>query len=137
MEKNKAICLAVFCAYIFVVLYLTVFRFGIYYDERQLNLTLFVSLINTYRNAGIGEFIRLFFGNIGWFVPFGFLLPLLLKRKSFLFTIALGAGFSFFIETTQYIFYKGVAELDDLILNTLGAGIGYCLYRYLQHIRKQ
>lgn len=33
------------------------------------------------------------------------------------------------IETVQFVFYKGVAELDDLILNTLGAAVGYLLCR--------
>jgi glycopeptide antibiotics resistance protein len=90
---------------------------------------LFIDLINIYRNIGTGAFFRLFLGNIGWFIPFGFLLPMLLKRKSLFITMALGLTFSFFIEITQFTFYKGVAELDDLILNTLGTAIGYLLFK--------
>ena len=128
-KKQKAIFLTVFAIYILSLLYLTIFRFNFYYDERRLNLTLFIGLINVFRNAGIGEFLRQFLGNIGWFVPLGFFLPVLIKRKSLLITAAIGLAFSFFIEVTQFVFYKGVAELDDLILNTLGAVIGYLLYR--------
>ena len=129
MEKKKFACLAVFFLYMLALLYITVFRPGIYYSERQLNLALFTSLIDTYRNAALGDFLWLFLGNIGWFAPFGFLLPMLLKRKSLVVTTALGFALSFFIETVQFVFHKGVAELDDLILNTSGVVIGYLLYR--------
>jgi glycopeptide antibiotics resistance protein len=37
--------------------------------------------------------------------------------------------FSFTIEISQYVFRKGVTEVDDLILNTIGAIIGYLLYK--------
>ena len=131
-KKQKAICISVFSLYILIVLYLTIGRFNFYYKERQLNLRLFVDLIGVIQNTGIPEFLRLFLGNIGWFVPFGFLLPILQKRKRFLFCIAAGALFSFAIELMQFLFYKGVAEIDDLILNTLGTAIGYLFYRLLR-----
>ena len=133
-KKQKAVCLTVFALYILVVLYLTIFRFNFYYDERQLNLVPLADLIHLPHRVGTREFLRLFLGNIGWFVPFGFLWPMLLKKKSFLITLASGFLFSFFIETMQFVFYKGVAELDDLILNTLGTAIGYVLYRQLRKI---
>ncbi|MCL2519281.1 MAG: VanZ family protein [Oscillospiraceae bacterium] len=124
----------IFAIYILVVLKLTVFRAG--YVERQINLTLFIDLIETYKNAELWTFLRLFLGNIGWFVPFGFLLPVLLKKERFWKVAALGFMFSFVIETLQYIFRKGVAELDDLILNTLGVVVGYCLYKLFLKLNK-
>ncbi|MCL1896274.1 MAG: VanZ family protein [Clostridiales bacterium] len=133
--KEKAVCLAVFSIYMMALLYITVIRPGIYYSERQLNLALFTSLIDTYRNAALGDFLWLFLGNIGWFVPFGFLLPMLLKRKSLAVTAALGLAFSFFIETMQFVFHKGIAELDDLILNTSGVAIGYLLYWFCKSVK--
>jgi len=124
-----------FIIYILVVLKLTLFRTNFQYDEPQINLTLFVDLINTYKNAELWTFLRLFLGNIGWFVPFGFLLPVLLKKERFWKVAAFGFCFSFTIETLQYIFRKGVAELDDLILNTLGAVIGYFMYKLFLKLR--
>jgi glycopeptide antibiotics resistance protein len=56
---------------------------------------------------------------------------MLLKRHSFIKVILTGFMFSFIIETLQFVFYKGVAEIDDLILNSLGILIGYCLYKLL------
>jgi glycopeptide antibiotics resistance protein len=81
--------------------------------------------------------MRLFFGNIIWFIPLGVMLPIVMKRKKFFLTIAIGFLFSFTIETIQYLFYKGVAELDDLILNTLGVAIGYSIYQLKQHTRSR
>ncbi|MDR0469302.1 MAG: VanZ family protein [Peptococcaceae bacterium] len=129
MKTKKAVFFIVFTVYILVVLNITVVRLNFRYDERQLNLALFVDLINVYRTVGVGAFLRLFIGNIGWFVPFGFLLPILLKKESFLKIMVMGFAFSFMIEVLQYIFRKGVAELDDLILNVLGAAVGYFLYK--------
>ena len=132
MKKQRIICLIVFILYILIILYITILRFNFRYDERQLNLSLFTNLIRVFRKVGVGEFLRLFLGNIVWFVPFGFLLPILSKRKSLIFTTAIGLVFSFIIETIQFIFYKGVAELDDLILNVLGTAIGYALYKIVR-----
>ena len=138
LAKQKRICIIVFSIYILIVLKLTIFRFNFHYEERQLNLTLFTALINIYRCMGIGEFMLQFFGNIGWFIPLGFLWPIIVKRRSFLITTVIGCLFSLSIETIQYVSYKGVAELDDLILNTLGTAIGYYLFKILckrdQHI---
>ncbi|MCL2672309.1 MAG: VanZ family protein [Clostridiales bacterium] len=128
-SRFKKIALSVlFILYIGIVLRLTVFRFQTYYETRQLNLTLGVALITVYNDEGFWPFMRLFAGNIGWFVPFGFLLPLLWKRGKFWMIVLSGFLFSLAIETAQYIFRKGWAELDDLILNTLGVVVGYLFY---------
>lgn len=73
--------------------------------------------------------------NILFFVPFGFLYPwnssqslqLKDKRRGLVVTAA-GLILSFLIEITQYMFYLGLCELDDIICNGLGALIGYCIY---------
>ena len=129
LKMKKAILFIVFAVYILIVLKLTVFRSTVPYDESQINLTLFIELINVLQNEGTSRFLWLLLGNIGWFVPFGFLLPILLKQESFLKIVILGFLFSLIIESLQYVFRLGVAELDDLILNVLGAAIGYLLYK--------
>lgn len=78
-------------------------------------------------------FTYLFVGNLIWFAPAGILIRL---RKGKLWQ-ALLAGFllSLAVETAQYVLGSGVSELDDLILNTSGALLGYgvtCLYFSLQ-----
>lgn len=130
-SKKRIIRLILFSIYILIVLRLTIFRFNSILDERVLNLTLFVDLIHVYQNAGLRLFLWLFLGNIGWFVPFGFLLPMLLKKESFLKSVGIGFLFSLVIESLQFAFRLGVAELDDLILNTLGVVIGYLLFKHV------
>ncbi|MBU1089986.1 VanZ family protein [Patescibacteria group bacterium] len=67
-------------------------------------------------------------GNIFIFFPFGFLLPLMItKINSYMKIIVLSFGFSLLLESTQFMLKIGSFDIDDLILNTLGAVIGYVL----------
>ncbi|WP_249727583.1 VanZ family protein, partial [Bacillus paralicheniformis] len=69
-------------------------------------------------------------GNLLIFTPMGFLLPLLSKkfRKTWV-IICLGFFASLAVETIQFIFTVGSADIDDLILNTIGAWLGYIAYK--------
>ena len=69
--------------------------------------------------------------NIAFFYPFGFLLSCLdmefiNKRKWIIVVFAF--IISFCIESLQYIFLLGYAEVDDIIHNTLGAAIGVLMF---------
>ena len=66
--------------------------------------------------------------NIAAFVPFGIFLPLLYKRRSNIKNVSVvGFLFSLCIELVQ-MFGWGVTEIDDIIANTFGVCLGYCLY---------
>lgn len=66
--------------------------------------------------------------NIAMFLPLGLLLPLAAKPfRRWYRTLAAGAGVSLLIEAIQYILRRGQADVDDLLCNTLGAVLGYCL----------
>jgi len=68
-------------------------------------------------------FTYLFGGNLFWFAPAGALVRL---RGGRLWQAALaGFGLSLFVESAQFILGSGVSELDDLILNTQGALLGF------------
>ncbi|MDO4174567.1 MAG: VanZ family protein [Eubacteriales bacterium] len=60
-------------------------------------------------------------GNIVAFVPIGILVPLLRRDLSLGFTFLVGFALSAAIEVTQYITGLGSCDIDDLILNVLGA----------------
>ena len=66
-------------------------------------------------------------GNIGMFAPIGFGLGLLWREKRWYHALLLGGLFSFGIEFVQ-IFVGRVSDVDDIILNTAGALIGFILY---------
>lgn len=67
-------------------------------------------------------------GNIGVFIPFGVVLPILFPKLSnfFLFLIAFIIGI-FSIEVLQLFSKLGSFDVDDIILNTVGAVVGYML----------
>ncbi len=70
--------------------------------------------------------------NLMLFVPFGILIPLLWKvfRKAYRLA-GLACMASILIELTQLITHRGFFELDDILLNTLGALIGYAFFYFL------
>ena len=80
--------------------------------------------------AGFVPFVFLFVGNIVCFVPFGFGLPALTRlRRAVVPLCFLG---SLLIEVLQWTFGTGVSQIEDVLLNTLGAVIGYALFRVVQ-----
>lgn len=72
---------------------------------------------------------RTFFLNILMLIPLGFLVPFIWKnyRKCYK-TVLLGAGFSLLIEISQLITTRAT-DINDLIANTIGALIGYILWK--------
>ncbi|WP_336864792.1 VanZ family protein [Peribacillus frigoritolerans] len=68
-------------------------------------------------------------GNIILFMPLGFLLPFKYKRiNKYVKSALVGFIVSVFIELTQLLLPYRQTDIDDVILNTLGTGIGYGLY---------
>ncbi len=75
--------------------------------------------------------------NVILFLPFGYMVPqmfLLFRRKRIKWwhVLLLGTAFSLLIETCQTVLRFGVFDVDDLIKNTMGAVIGYCIWRLLK-----
>ena len=70
------------------------------------------------------------FGNILAFIPFGFLLPVSFQKlKHIGFILLHSFWFSLGIELFQLVSHFGEFDVDDLILNCLGAILGYLAYR--------
>ena len=67
-------------------------------------------------------------GNIILFIPIGFCLKAITgwKRR---YVIMAGLGISLLLELSQWFFFLGSTELDDVITNTIGVGIGAHLFR--------
>lgn len=135
---RRRIITVVFIVYLAVLFRITVFRSGFAFSNfltgGNVDFDLFGDLIKIAKND-IFTFIYLFVGNIIWFVPFGFILPLFGTKKKL--TLIFGALLSLVIELMQLLFDVGVTELDDLILNTLGCGVGILLFCLLSHFRER
>lgn len=77
-------------------------------------------------------------GNVLMFIPSGIILPILYKKlDGFGKTVAAGAGISLCIELLQLPFSVRSSDIDDLILNTLGAAIGYGLFAAAKALRRR
>ena len=70
-------------------------------------------------------------GNLLLYVPFGFLAPLLWRKVEGWRTLALGLGLSFCVEVVQ-LFIDRSLDTNDLILNTVGAAVGYGIFVLLR-----
>ncbi|UTR14955.1 VanZ family protein [Salipaludibacillus sp. LMS25] len=104
---------------------------------RNYNLEPFLSIyrISMHSDSWVDPF-RILVGNILLFVPFGYLFPFLVDsirriktNVSILLTVFLSMLLSIFIEVSQFLFTYRVANVDDVILNTLGGFIGVFVYK--------
>jgi glycopeptide antibiotics resistance protein len=75
-------------------------------------------------------FLGNFIGNILLFVPFAFILMLVFRITNIRTIVVLGFLSSVLIEIVQYITHLGVADVDDVMLNTAGTAIGAYLCRF-------
>ena len=117
-------------AYLAALLQITVIRGGV--DWAQVltathNAPRLLPLRTTLEElrAGAWPLIYHVVGNLVWFVPLG----ALLRKKNALAALLAGAGASICIELMQYLLMTGVTDVDDVLLNALGALLGWALAR--------
>ncbi|MPS72226.1 MAG: VanZ family protein [Chryseobacterium sp.] len=68
-------------------------------------------------------------GNIVLFIPYGFLGILYPKLNRFIWLFLTFFVVINIIEFSQYYFKRGFADVDDVILNTFGAVVGFFIYK--------
>lgn len=82
------------------------------------------------------SFIKNIFGNMILFLPMGYFLPCIFNKFSKVkIYIIINFLLSLFIEITQVIFMLGLFDVDDIILNILGAVIGFYLFDLIRKIK--
>ena len=123
----NALYRTLFAAYLFILLWLVLFKFSYDpvavirdYQTRSLNLIPFAL---THK----GEMIA----NIVAFIPFGVMLGVNFKRVAFRYKIAVIFAFSLAVEIIQFAAAIGVADITDIIMNTLGGFLGLAVYAAL------
>ena len=67
--------------------------------------------------------------NVAMFIPIGFLLTMLAYEGKFLTIFLWCSGISGSIEILQLLTKRGLFEFDDILHNTIGALIGYAIYK--------
>lgn len=83
--------------------------------------------------GGSDELLRNSLMNVVLFYPAGLLLGGMMPqkwsfRRGMLYTVLVFMLFSLSIELCQYFLQLGTAEIDDVLHNTLGAGLGYAAF---------
>ena len=78
--------------------------------------------------ATVAEVLKNVLGNFALYIPLGVLLPCLFPKLSVRKAVLAGFLTSLCCELIQYAAAVGTADIDDLMLNTLGALAGAALY---------
>lgn len=151
--KNRRKAGAIFFVYLLIVIKLIIFKYP-YEQLRSIaeswergvilnglhtaNFTLFKTIrmyidysymLNSFENL---------VGNVVVFIPFGFLLPYVLKRgRNFLVMLFNAFLFVLSIEVFQLFSAFGAFDVDDILLNCLGAVIGYVIFLLNDLIEKR
>lgn len=98
-----------------------------------------VRLIGVLHRNGVPEWFGYgeieFLANIAMFVPFGFLIAILLPQKLSGLTVLVGPAFSAFVENFQREFLsERVASVYDVVANSAGAILGLVLAAILRGV---
>ena len=143
MKKQKRLLYLLMLLYLAAVIYLLFCRHASSdvplgeYARYNTNFIPFLSFYVLYTTPYISyrvlvPFCVNLFGNLALFFPWGVLLPMLDKRlknaKSF---FLLTACVIIAVELLQLVFRVGTCDIEDFLLNMLGAAIGYIITRIL------
>lgn len=130
-QKNRSIrhflWVYVFLFYLSLVYKMT--QIATVWDIRRYETLIRASEINLipFASEGMTTYVL----NILLFMPLGFLLPTIWPQfRTIKKTVCTGFLFSLAIELGQLLNHR-ITDIDDLLMNTLGAILGYLLYRTL------
>ncbi len=123
----KSLSKALFASYLFILLWLVLFKFSFNLSllldahTRSINLIPF-AFVN-----GRGNLREILY-NCAAFIPLGLLLSVNFKRAAFWRKLAFVSVFSLTAEIAQYVLAIGATDITDLITNTIGGFLGLILY---------
>ena len=148
-EESRWLRLAgwiLFLLYLAILIYLLFFsetygRRGAADRAYRYNLQPFQEIrrfVRYWRQVGFSAALTNLGGNVLGFLPFGFFLPALMSRmRRLLPVLVLGFLVSLSVELIQLVTRVGIFDVDDLILNTLGALLGYLFFVVWQRMRRK
>lgn len=124
-----SVCLfGILCVYLSYLVSLTLSGRDAGSRTNRVNLEIF----GTWRPDG--SLSRHALENVMLFVPFGLIVPLTSRFfKRWWNLILIAFMLSLFIETVQLATARGYFEMDDIILNTFGAALGYIIFWFIHH----
>lgn len=146
-ERRTVILHAVMIVYLTVVISLTFFPLVYVNDgtrtmEKALQLKPFRTISNMWQYGSDKLKAEQLLGNVLLTLPWGFLLPQILKKTKHRVIPVLILAFTVSIEAMQLILggilgsYYRMCDIDDVILNFFGGMLGYCGFLLLRRIKK-
>ena len=122
-------------AYLAALTYLTFFsrrrRHSYGHEKNLIPFQVFRDFRHIHDTGAFNYFSNLF-GNIVLFVPLSFIFISIFRVYKLSAILISSLILSFVIESLQYIFEVGYADVDDIMLNVTGAAAGYYLYCFLE-----
>lgn len=135
------LCILVWVCYLSALVQITVIRdfttfFTIDMDAYSLVSIQPIPLKTTIEAATLGLYSLVYhtIGNMVWFLPFGFLAPIVYPKISMKKVVCFAGLMSIGIEILQFVCQSGISDIDDTILNVFGAMVGYLVYVTIGHV---
>lgn len=134
-EKTHYVIGYLFTSYLFIMFKEVVGFPSLSNWQRVINVqgTIFdpnINLIPFIGGVGISDYL-----NIVMFIPLGIILPLMWTRyDDFKQTVRYGFYVSLLIEISQLFVRSRATDVNDLIMNTLGAVIGWLIYKLFSRL---
>lgn len=115
----------------FFIIYILILYYIVTYQDVNYGNSNFIPFKEIFRyDVGSRLFIRNVIGNIVLFIPLGVYVGCIIKSKTFIPSFIISFLVSISIEFAQYMIGR-IADVDDVILNTIGGVFGYVSFKYL------
>lgn len=132
----KVILILMLIGYIAVLAFLTILR-SPSSGYRNINLHIFRAWREAWNQFALKNWLNVLL-NVGMFIPLGMLFPLVFRKlRKWPFVLLIGLVASLIIEATQYVTGSGLCDVDDLLTNTLGTMLGFCIVMVLVSARER
>lgn len=136
--KNKGIVrkileiglIVIAVGYFYVLLKIVLFKYGFTSELRSINLHPFTFLKMFSDKTAIDVALKNTLGNVAIFIPLGIFGAYVLREKKGIAAV-ICIGVSLLFEIIQFVTGSGAADIDDIILNTIGGIIGIVLYSFI------
>lgn len=136
LAKRKINYADEFLKLVFIIYILCLFQIVTYQDVSigGMNLIPFKEIFRY--NFGSDLFFENVIGNMALFIPYGIFIAKVFKDCKVIYPLFLSFIASLAIELTQLSIGR-VFDVDDVILNVIGAVVGYYLYKLFTKIKKE
>ncbi len=127
-------------SWVIFILYLVVMVYFLFFSEQmgrtpedhyRYNLVPFTEIkryLHYRHKIGTLNVLLNLLGNVLCFLPFGYVIPILTQRQTWLRMTLLSMLASILVELLQLVSMLGSCDVDDIFLNTLGGLLGYLLF---------